>query len=59
MTLTREEHEKSICNCILLISRAKQQGDTGLEDKYNEQLKLLELDYTNMDVCRKMPSYDG
>jgi hypothetical protein len=55
MTLTREQYEKSICNFNLLISRAKQQGDTGLEDKYNEQLKLLELDAANTDLCRRIP----
>jgi len=59
MTLTREQYEKSICNFNLLISQAKQQDDTGLEDKYNEQLKLLELDYANTDLCRRIPSYDG
>ena len=42
-----------------MISQAKQQDDTGLEDKYNEQLKLLELDYANTDLCRRIPSYDG
>jgi hypothetical protein len=59
LTLTREELEKSICNSILLISSAKQQGDNGLETEYNEQLKLLELNYAGMDVYRRMPSYDG
>jgi hypothetical protein len=59
LTLTREKLEKSICDSILLISQAKQQGDNGLETKYTEQLRLLELDYAGTDVYRRMPSYDG
>ena len=59
MSLTREELEKSICDSILLISRAKQQGNNGLEDNYNEQLKLLELEYAGMDIHRRVPGYDG
>ena len=60
MSLTREELEKSICNNILLISRAKQQGDSGLENKYNEELKLLELSYADMNIyATRVPSYDG
>ena len=59
ISLTREELKKSICDSILLISRAKQQGDNGLENKYNEQLKLLELDYAGMNIYRRAPSYDG
>jgi hypothetical protein len=48
MKLTRKELENSIGDSILLISRAKQQGDTGLENRYSEQLKLLELAYADI-----------
>ncbi|HEY7108519.1 MAG TPA: hypothetical protein VH415_03735 [Nitrososphaeraceae archaeon] len=60
MKLTRKELEKSIGDSILLISRAKQQGDTGSENRYSEQLKLLELAYVDIIKDRRIvPSYDG
>jgi len=39
---------------ILLVSRAKQQDDSGLENEYNEQLKLLEFAYANMNKDRML-----
>jgi len=60
MTLTREELEKLMGDYILLISRAKQQGDKAMESKYKEHLKLLELAYNDLNKAgRRYPSYDG
>jgi hypothetical protein len=52
MMIVSSEVEKSICDSILLISRARQQGDNGLKNKYNEQLKPLEFAYANMNKDR-------
>jgi len=60
MTLTREELEKLMGDYILLISRAKQQGDKAIESKYKEQLKLLKMAYDDIDKAgRRFPSYAG
>jgi|GEM_PF-2586034 hypothetical protein len=60
MTLTRYELEKLMGDYILLISRAKQQGDKNMECKYKEQLKLLERVYNDLiKAGRRFPSYDG
>ncbi|HEY7079481.1 MAG TPA: hypothetical protein VH500_07260 [Nitrososphaeraceae archaeon] len=60
MTLTKEELEKLMGDYILLISRAKKQGDKTMEIKYKEQLKFLEMAYNDINKAgRRLPSYDG